>query len=220
MRSARIAILALFVSMLAGAAGGCAHYEYDLVEPRDLTRHISRKADAVAEIDPLTYRLRSVDNRLVLRIYNNTDDSIELLGDKSSVVDPDGQSHPLRSQSIAPKSFIKLIVPPPKPYVYDTSPTFGVGMGYGVRVDATPGPPPEGLPDRREFHTHYPQWEPYFRDEPQYLAASAASAAASFDENDSYYWTWKGSGEARVHLVYRRGDSDLRHDFVFRRVKV
>jgi hypothetical protein len=215
MRSASVAILALVVLT------GCARYEYDLVEPREFTRHVGRSVDAMAEIEPLTYRMRSVDNRLVMRIYNNSDDSIELLGEKSSVVDPQGQSHPLRSMSIAPKSFIKLIFPPPRPRVYDSSPTFGVGVGYGMRVDALPGEPPDGLPDRRDFHTHENAWNPYFRDEPRYLAASAASAASAvLDENDSYYWDWKVGGEARVNLVYKRGDSELRHSFVFRRVKM
>jgi hypothetical protein len=212
MRSASIAIFALFVCIISGA-GGCAKYEYDLVEPREMSRHVGRSVDAVVDIDPFTYRLRSVDNRLVMRVYNNTDESIELLGDKSTVVDPDGQSHPLRSQAIAPKSFIKLIFPPPRPQVYDSSgPTFGVGVGYGMRVDAIPGPPPDGLPDRRDFHTLYPLWEPYFRDEPRYISV--------VDESDTYYWNWKGVGESRVNLVYRRGEGEIRHAFVFRRVKM
>jgi hypothetical protein len=208
MRSASIAIFALFVCVISA---GCARYEYDIVEPREFTRHIGRDVDAVVQIDPLTYRLRSADNRLVMRVYNNTDESIELLGAQSSVVDPNGQSHPLRSMSIAPHSFIKLIFPPPRPQVYDNGPTFGVGV-YGMRADAIPGPPPEGLPDRREFHMHYPLANPYFQDEPQYLAV--------VDESDTYYWEWKGTGEARVNLVYRRGDGEMRHAFVFRRVKM
>ena len=210
MRSASVAILALFVFVVA-AGGGCARYEYDLVEPREHTRHIGREVDQAVEIDPLTYRLRSVDNRLVMRVYNNTDESIELLGDKSTVVDPEGQSHPLLSQSIAPRSFIKLIIPPPRPQVYDHGPTFGVGVGYGIHSSVVPTPH-DGLPDRRLFHTHHNAWEPYFRDSPQYFTV--------YDESDTFYWNWKGTGEARVNLVYRRGDSELRHAFVFRRVKM
>jgi len=183
MRSASVAILALVVLT------GCARYEYDLVEPREFTRHIGRNVDQAVDIEPLTYRLRS---------------------DKSTVVDPDGQSHPLRSQSIAPRSFIKLILPPPRPQVYDRGPTFGVGVGYGI--SSVVPDPPDGLPDRRAFHTHHNQWEPYFRDEPQYFAV--------YDESDTFYWDWKSVGEARVNLVYRRGESELRHAFVFRRVKM
>ena len=211
MRSASVAIFALFVR-IAAVGGGCARYEYDLVEPREQTRHIGRGVDQAVEIDPLTYRLRTVDNRLVMRVYNNTDENIELLGDKSTVVDPNGQSHPLRSQSIAPRSFMKLIFPPPRPQVYDRGgPTFGVGVGYGLHSSVVPAPH-DGLPDRRSFHTHHNAWDPYFRDAPQYFTV--------FDESDAFYWNWKGTGEARVNLVYRRGDSEIRHSFVFRRVKM
>ena len=205
MRSASVAILALFVLT------GCARYEYDLVEPREFTRHVGGNVDQAFDLDPLTYRLRSLDNRLVIRVYNNTDENIELLGDKSTVVDPGGQSHPLRSQSIAPRSFVKLILPPPRPVVYDRGPTFGVGVGYGIHSSVVPAPH-DGLPDRRAFHTHHNQWNPYFRDQPQYFAV--------YDESDAYYWDWKGTGEARLNLVYRRGESEIRHPFVFRRVKM
>ena len=212
MRSASVAILALFVC-IAATAGGCARYEYDLVEPREFQRHIGRGVDQAVEIEPITYRLRTVDNRLVMRAYNNTDESIALLGDRSSVVDPDGQSHPLRSQAIAPRSFIKLIFPPPRPEVYPRGgPTFGVGIGYGLHSSVVP-PPSDGLPDRRAFHTHHNAWEPYFRDTPpQY--------AAVYDEGDVYYWDWRGTGEVRVNLLYRQGERELRHSFVFRRVKM
>ena len=211
MRSARIAgILALFV-FVAACATGCARYEYDLVEPSEHAGHVGASLDKSVTIEPLTYRLRSVDNRLVIRVFNDTDDAIELLGARSSVVDPNGQSHPLRGQTMAPKSFIKLILPPPRPRVYDTGPTFGVGVGYGVHSSIAPAPS-DGLPDRREFHKHHNEWEPYFRDEPQYIAV--------VDDSDVYYWDWKGGGDARVHLVYRRGDSEIRHSFVFRRVKM
>src|SRR5215207_3085901 len=104
---------------------GCARYEYTLTQPPDLARHIGAQSDQVVDVDPLQYRLRTVDNRLVVRIYNQTDEPIELLGDKSFVVDPDGQSRPLRGQTIAPHAFMKLIFPPIRPRVYDPGPTFG-----------------------------------------------------------------------------------------------
>src|SRR5437879_2762117 len=121
-------------------AGGCAKYEYNLVKPPDLARHISANTDTVFTLDPLEYRLRTVENRLVMRAFNPTSDVIELVGPKCSVVDPDGQSHPLRSQSIAPQSFIKLIFPPPRPQVYEPyyGPYWGVGLGVNTRVDAGP----------------------------------------------------------------------------------
>src|SRR5439155_6189759 len=114
------------------------HYEYDLDQPSDLRRHIATRTDIVVGIDPLEYRLRTVDNRLVMRVFNQTDDAINLLGDKSAVVDPHGQSHPVRSQAIAPHSFAKLIFPPIRPRVYDSGPTFGIGIG--TRIGRAYGP--------------------------------------------------------------------------------
>src|SRR5438067_6143668 len=150
------------LAMLLLAAGGCAKYEYNLVKPTELSKHIGAGSDSVVSVDPLEYRLRTVDNRLVIRIFNPTDDVIELVGPKCSMVDPEGQSHPLRSQSIAPGSFIKLILPPPRPRVYDPygggywGPTVGVGVGY--RVDACP-------------YRRYREYDPYWYDPgPRYCA--------------------------------------------------
>src|SRR5215218_6311688 len=91
---------------------GCTRYEYDITRPTDLAMHVGTKQDAIAPRQPLEYRFRTVDNRLVMSIDNKTDDTIQLQGDRSSVVDPSGQSHPLRTQPIAPQSFIKQILPP------------------------------------------------------------------------------------------------------------
>ena len=66
----------------------------------------------------------------MMDIFNPTGDAITLLGDQSSVVDPRGQSHPLRTQSIAPAAFIKLILPPMRP-VYRANPSIGIGVGVG-----------------------------------------------------------------------------------------
>jgi hypothetical protein len=185
------------VCFLLSASSGCAKYEYNLVKPPELARHIGTNADTVVSVDPLEYRLRSVENRLVMRIFNPTEDAIELVGPRCTVVDPGGQSHPLRSQSIAPGSFIKLIFPPPQPRVYDYGPTFGVGVGYSVGA----------YPYRR-----YPYpYDPYDYG-PRYLAV--------YDENDALYWDWRGEGEARAVLTYRRGDKEFRHEFLFRRQKM
>ena len=206
MRFARVA--SIIVIGLFALTAGCARYEYDLVQPQEHAAHVGRGVDRAVEMGPVTYRLRSVDNRLVMRAYNNSDEPIELLGDRSVVVDPNGQSHPLRSQTIAPRSFIKMIFPPPRPRVYDPGPTFGVGVGYGIRADAGGAE----LPDRTAFHTHHNAYEPYFRDPPHYITV--------YDEADAFYWDWKGGGEARINLVYRQGERELRHEFVFRRVKM
>jgi hypothetical protein len=195
----RVAPLLLTVA-LAATTVGCARYEYDLVQPPELTRHIGTKVDQVVAVEPLEYRLRTADNRLVMRVFNPTTQPIELLGPRSSVVDPQGQSHPLRSQSIAPQSFIKLIFPPLRPRLYDAGPTFGVGVGVysgGAR------------------HRHR-----RFIDDPYPAAYDAPRYVAVYDEGDTYYWDWSGTGEARINLAYRQGDREFRHEFTFRRVKM
>src|SRR6186997_3312137 len=98
---------ALFILAAATLLGGCATYEYDLTAPPELSRHIPRKVDAVVQREPFEYRMQSIDNRLVIRIFNQTDDQIQLVGERSTIVDPEGQSHPLRGGPIAPHSFLK-----------------------------------------------------------------------------------------------------------------
>ena len=208
MRPACAILLLTFVT-------GCAKYEYDLVQPSEHQRHIGRNIDQVVTIDPLEYRLRTVDNRLVMRVYNPTEDSIQLVGDKSVVVDPQGQSHPLRTQTIAPRSYIKLILPPLRPRVYDPGPHFGVGVGVGVsRYHYRRYP----YYHSTYYHPYYDPWPyyPYYYDHyydgPRYLYLE--------DDNDARYWDWRGVGEARVILIYQRGDDDFRHELVFRRMKM
>src|SRR6266498_3521198 len=66
----------------------CARYEYNLTQPPDLASHIGSQTDHVLSRNPLEYRFRSVDNRLVMRIFNRVDQPIQLLGDRSTVVSP------------------------------------------------------------------------------------------------------------------------------------
>ena len=56
-------------------ASGCAHYEYDIVAPPELARHVGGAQDEVIRADPLEYRLRSYENRLVLNVFNPTGDA-------------------------------------------------------------------------------------------------------------------------------------------------
>jgi hypothetical protein len=181
------------------ALTGCARYEYDLVNPPDLARHIGGKADEVVRVDPLEYRLRSYDNRLVLSIFNPTPDPITLAGDRSYVVDPKGQSHPLRSQTIAPDTFVRVILPPMRPGYYQSNPTIGIGLGVGYAGGW-------------RGHRPYPYYDPYFYDEPRYYTY--------YDESDTTYWSWEGETAVKLHLVYQRGQSTFSHDFTFHRKKM
>jgi hypothetical protein len=182
----------MFISLLVT---GCAKYEYDIVSPPDLQGHIGAKSDTTTTVDPLVYRWRTVDNRLVVRVFNPTQDPIELLGEKSTVVAPTGESHPLRGQTIAPQSHAKLILPPRRPRVYNSGPTFGVGVGMHA--------------DGRD--RGYPYYNDHL-DEPRYLAV--------YDGDNALYWDWNGETEVRLTLVYQRNQESLRHEFVIRRRKM
>src|SRR5262245_51336259 len=102
---------------------GCTPYEFDMLEPPDLAAHIGRQEaqEVVFSRDNLEYRLRAYEGRLVMLISNSSDDAMQLVGEESYIVAPDGQSHPVRGQSIAPHSYMKLILPPMRP-VYRAAP--------------------------------------------------------------------------------------------------
>src|SRR5882762_9338797 len=117
-----------FVVILSLLAGGCTRYEFDLAAPPDLATHIGRDKESVVKRDELEYRMQAVESRLLMFVVNSTDDPIELIGQESTAVDPAGQSHSFHSQSIAPHSYVKLILPPMRPY-YRAGPTFGLGLG-------------------------------------------------------------------------------------------
>ena len=121
---------------LLGVLGGCASTTYDIVEPPNFARQISGDSDSVVEINPLAYRFRAVEGHLVVRIYNPGDDGISILGADSYVVDPQGQSHAVASQSIPPGTFVKLILPPLPPDQTPTGPylSFQISSG-GVSID-------------------------------------------------------------------------------------
>jgi hypothetical protein len=175
---------------------GCARYEYDIARPEEFAGHVGTKSDHTFAREPLEYELRTVDNRLVMRIHNNTGDSIRLLGEQSSVVDPEGQSHPLRTLTIVPSSFVQVILPPPRPRVYGSGSSIGFGIGTTVG------------------HRHHPYPYSILHDEyePRYFSV--------YDDADTFYWDWKGQGEARLMLVFQRNEEKFTHEFVIRRVKM
>jgi len=186
-----------FLLMLLVVGGGCAKYEFDIVEPPDLARHIGRDGETVLKRDELEYRFLAVEGRLVMHVVNPTNEQIELIGPESTGVDPRGQSHSLRGQAIAPHSYIKVILPPMRPY-YRTGPTFGFGIGIQAY---------RGYPRRYWPGAYDPLW-----DEPRYMTV--------VDETDTVYWSWDGESEARIRLTFRKGREMFHHDFVFRRKKV
>jgi hypothetical protein len=186
---------------------GCAHFEYDLVRPASLARHIGDKQAQVLHVDPLEYRMQSAEDRLVIKIYNPTDDTIQLLGRASSVVDPEGESHPLRDRTIAPGSFVKLILPPLAPEIEPVGPVIGVGVV---------GPYP--YPYRRRFYRR--AWGDPWGGVWYYPAYPEPAYYSVYDVNDPYYWDWDDEADVRLILVFQRGKGQFRQEFTFHRRKM
>lgn len=202
-------ILLFVLAAAAASSAGCAKYEYDIVAPAELAQHVDAKGTAGGVIErpdapALRYAMRTVDNRLVVHVHNPGDAPVRLLGDQSTAVDPRGQSHPLRSQTIAPQSFIRLILPPQPPQVSPSGPSIGIGFGtvYGG-----------GYPHRYGYSRigYGYGWDPWY-DYPRYYTV--------YDEN-AVYWNWDGETEVRLVLVYQRGEEKpFNHEFVIRRRKM
>ncbi len=204
-------------------AVGCTHYEYDLVRPSDLAQHIGSKEDVIAALDPLEFRFRSYEDHLVIRIFNPTDDPIHVLGGRSSVVDPKGQSHPIRDATIESHSFVKLILPPPPPYVASHPPGTDedVGMSPEIADDNHPvylmnGGDGHFQGVHREFIGGW-GWSYY---DPWYCDCYAPRYYVLYDADDTTYWDWHGETRARLALSFERNGKTYRDEFEFQRVKV
>lgn len=188
-----IALRLLSVLFVSSLLAGCARYEYDLVQPADLARHVGSKSDVQLNLDPLRYHLRSKENRLVMQIYNPTQDPIRLLGEQSFVVDPEGESRPLRGRTIAPDSRIKEIFPPFRPRIEPRGPTIGIGVGTRIGRASYP------------YSHHALSRQPLYFD---------------IYDSDALYWDWNGETDARMTLTYQRGDETFQHHFIFHRRKM
>lgn len=193
----------LLLSLVLTLAGGCVHYEYDVVQPADLARHVGTKQWENFRIDPLEYRLRTSDDRLVMLVYNRGGRTVKLSGPDSAAVDPRGESHPLPSRTVPPDSYLKLVLPPPLPQVRSYGPAFGfgVGMGYGRRFGR---PYYDGLGFGAGMDDDV---------EPRYYSV--------YDPNDRTYFNWPGDSDLRLLLAFQTdGGEAFRHEFLLRRRKM
>jgi len=188
---------AFLVFFLACLAGGCAHYEFKITSPPDMRRHVGTKEEVILRLDPLEYRMISFEDHLVIRIYNRSSATIQFLGEQSTVVDPSGQSHPLRGLAIPTGSFMKLVLPPMPHYLGASGPYIGVGMGVGYVY---------GGEWRDGLGFDNPMWT-----EPRYVAV---------DEPGGVTWRWEGETDVRLLLSFQAGnEKPFTQEWVFHRKK-
>lgn len=166
---------------------GCGTYVYRVVQPGGVTQTITDQP-VVLRYDPLEYRLVRQKDRLAMRIVNPTGDRIVLDGARSYVVDPEGESHPLRPHILGPQSFTHLLLPPLPFTVAYPDYYWGWGPGWGW------GP-------------YDPFWGPFYG--PAFYGPPPLSYARVITRYD---WTWK-TGAARMRFTYQRNTNVFEHNF-------
>ena len=103
----RVAILLGFL------LSGCARIEFEAAPAGSgQPIRVGNDQDVRLSGSPLQYRMRADEGHLIVWIENPTDGPIDLIRDKSQVVDPEGVAHPMRGETIAAGSSIKEIFPP------------------------------------------------------------------------------------------------------------
>jgi hypothetical protein len=187
-------LIALFA--LLGVTG-CAHAEFDILQPPDLAQHVGTKEWVTAPRPSVDYRMIAYEDHLVIHAYNHTGQNLILLAEQSTVVDPAGQSHPLplRNQTILPNSFAKLILPPVRPQLVPTGPAINIGFGatYGSAY-------PYHYHGGRYYYGYGYGYSPYWYEPPRYYVVYGG-------DDSSLYWPWPDGGQVRLVLTYVRPDA-------------
>jgi hypothetical protein len=177
--------------LVAASLSGCRTYDYRIVRPSGGPSPVA-KQPVTLRCEPLDYQLARRDERLTLRIFNLTDDRLMLVESRSYVVDPHGESHPIRSRVLAPHSFVVMSLPPaPRscPYPYYFAYPYPAWAGYG-------------------WGWYGPYWYRY-RYDPLFWPPPAY-----YEVLTRYDWEWN-TGLVRLHLTYDRDGKTIEHDFEF-----
>ncbi len=176
-----------FITGIALCVTGCTTYQYRVVKPASGAPPVAEQPVTI-HYDPLDYRLYKYRDHLAMHVTNPTDDRIVLLGNRSYVIDPPGESHPIRDRVIGPHSFTRFLLPPiPFTYAYPDYWAWGPGWGWG-------------------WGWYDPFWGgPGWWGPPPMTYQQVITA---------YDWRWK-TGPARLKLTYQRGDKVFEHDFEF-----
>jgi hypothetical protein len=190
----------LGILFVAALMAGCARYQYAIVEPAHLARTLD-KAGTRVTYAPLEYDFAVRDDMLSLAIANPGLQPVSIVADKSYIVSPDGQSHPVGVLgSIAPRSFTAMVLPP-QPVGYRSQPRFSIGFGIGS------GGYYGGPYVSHGFGYHF--YDTIYEGPRDYYPVNPAN-----------YWTWE-TGQVRLRLAYEQGTTNVfTHDFVIERRKV
>jgi hypothetical protein len=180
------------ITLVAVCLTSCTTYRYRIVQPAS---GASAVADQPVNVrcEPLDYRLFRDHDHLAMQVTNPTDDRIVLLGNSSFVIDPSGESHPIRDRVLGPHSFTMFLLPP-IPFTYATPDYWGWGPGWGWGYTGS---------------WYDPMWGPWFG------SGWWGPPLVSYQQVLTVYdWRWK-TGPARLRLTYERAGKSIEHDFEF-----
>lgn len=171
---------------------GCQHFDFRMVEPAQGAQVIQKQPVTLSE-SPLDYRIVRRHDRLAMTIMNPTDVPVTLLASKSYVIDPHGESHPMRGGVIGPHSHMRVFLPPVPASMtfYSSYPMYAYGPWgpfYGPYYD-------------------YPFW-PY-----------APTYSYSYNIITPFDWRWK-SGPVRLQFGYDQAGKAFEHRFTFEKYRV
>ena len=182
----------MLLALAATCLCGCQTYVYRIAQPQTGAPVVGDQPVTV-HVDPLDYTFRREESRLSMQINNPTADRILLRADRSYVVDPQGESHPVRARIIAPHSFSRMLLPPLRLTL--AYPEYGWGAWSGYAGWGWGWGP------------YIPYWGPY------YGPAFWGPPPVSYQQVvTSYDWVWN-TGGVQLHLSYERGNQQFEHAF-------
>ena len=167
---------------------GCHAYQYRIVQPPQANNVITDKPVAV-HYDPLEYTFARVREGLALRITNPTTNQVVLRTDRSFVIDPRGESHPVPGTIIGAHSYTRMFLPP-RPATAEVVGYYGYPWAYG------PGFYGYGAPF---WHGYY---DPFFY----------GPSVTYLQLTTPYDWLWK-TGPIQLHLAYEHSSQPFEHNF-------
>jgi hypothetical protein len=176
----KFSILSLLAVLIT--ASGCRSFEYRFIAPAGNAGVVAGQPVPL-HYDLLDYELQRRHGRLAMKILNPTKERIVLNGEKSYVIDPKGESHPLVGSAIGPGSYLDILFPPKTA----TGQVIGGTGGWA--------------------------WAPGYRggfagSEPLYYGPPVTT----YQIWTAYDWNWQ-TGTARIRLSYEQDGKTYEHNF-------